>query len=468
LGVAWAGAAEFAVWYRSVMSILHQQHPGILVGFPGLSPNQNVSEWLSVCAEAILASDWLAVHCYWRGAYLALIDAEEHGGYWHRFRQLFPQKRTLITEFSNNDLAVSKDIKGQQYVAYIKQLPSDIEFAYCFISSSDTPSFVGETWADEWGNLSQIPYIVGGSVTPPPPPSTAYNKPQSMGGVHISSGERGGYHDWLVNCGRSVFIKSFMDFGALMEAKTVNRDTVTVIRVLPQGIDEDTPSGNWQWPLADSQRIARHWMSKCYPLLDLNGREWFDYVEVMNEPDPADAAAMERASLFVIECMKDADLHGYKLAIWAWAAGLPRTPRLWPGEFDQMERTLETLKYAAEHGHALAVHEGSVSDERRLIQQAAEDRTALRYRVTAQMMAEKGWPMPPVVITEAYQENGYRRPDWDDWKWYWTELAKDPHVLGAGWFTLGDWEFGGGQNVNIVGQLEGMAQAIASLPIIGG
>lgn len=299
---------------------------------------------------------------------------------------------------------------------------------------------------------------------PPPPPPVTYKRPTSMGGVHISHGGRSGYHDWLVNCGRSVFVKSFMDFGALMEAKTVNPNTVTVIRVLPVGIDEDTPQGNWQWDLSRTRKIAQEWMSRCYEVLDVNDRKWFDYVEVMNEPDPADAAAMERANAFVLACMEDADLHGYKLAIWAWAAGLPRTPLLREGEFDQMERTLETLKYAAEHGHALAVHEGSVSDERRLIRQAAEDGTALRYRVTAQMMAEKGWPMPPVVITEAYQESGYRRPDWDDWKWYWTELAHDPYVLGAAWFTLGDWEFGGGQNVNIVGQLRKMAVAMSQLP----
>jgi hypothetical protein len=303
------------------------------------------------------------------------------------------------------------------------------------------------------------------SATPPVPVVPRLQRPTSMGGVHISHGSRNGYHDWLVNCNRSVMVKSYNDFGALMEAKTVNPRTITVIRIRPEVTDEDTPGGNWQWPLAQTQKIARDWMAECYPILDRNERKWFDFVEFINEPDPADAPAMERASAFVQYCMEDAEAHGYKTAIWAWTAGLPRTPRISASDYAQMEATLETLKWAAEHGHALAVHEGSVDPERRLIRQAAQDGTALRYRVTEQLLREKGWPMPHVVVTEAYQESGYRRPDWADWKWYLSELAQNDYVLGCAWFTLGDWSFGE-DNVNIQGQLPGFAGAIASLPEI--
>jgi hypothetical protein len=284
-----------------------------------------------------------------------------------------------------------------------------------------------------------------------------------MGGVHISHGGRDGYHDWLVNCGRSVMVKSFLDFGALMEAKTVNQRTVTVVRVRPERIDEDTPPENWQWEFGRTKQIALAWMAECYPILDRNVRKWFDFVEFMNEPDPADAPAMEHAAAFVQTCMEDAEAHGYKTAIWSWTAGLPRTPRIKAGEFAQMEMSLETLKWAAEHGHALAVHEGSVNPDRRLFIHAYQDWTALRYRMTKHLMDERGWPMPQVVITEAYQESGYRRPDWEDWKWYLSELARDDYVLGCAWFTLGDWSFGE-DNVNISGQLPGFAKAMASLP----
>jgi len=296
--------------------------------------------------------------------------------------------------------------------------------------------------------------------TPPPPPVT-YKRPTSMGGVHISHGGRSGYHDWLVNCGRSVLVKSFMDFGALMEAKTVNPDTITVIRVLPAGIDEDTPAGNWQWDLSRTRKIARDWMSRCYQVLDQNDRKWYDYVEVMNEPDPADAPAMERANGFVQACMEDADLHGYKLAIWAWAAGLPRTPVLRP----QISTRWNGRSNAQIRRRARA----RAGDPRRQRQRRAaadpaggggRNRAALsRHREND---GRKGWPMPPVVITEAYQESGYKKPNWTTGsgtgpRWPRTRTCSARH--GSHWETG---SFGGGQNVNIVGQLRKMAVAMSS------
>ena len=67
-----------------------------------------------------------------------------------------------------------------------------------------------------------------------------------------------------------------------------------------------------------------------------------------------------------------------------------------------------------------------------------------------------GPSMPRVAVTEAYQPGGYEIPDWFDWQWYLTELAKDK-VIGAAWFTLGPYSFGGGQDVNVVAQLPSFA-----------
>jgi hypothetical protein len=194
-------------------------------------------------------------------------------------------------------------------------------------------------------------------------------------------------------------------------------------------------------------------------------RPWVDFYEFLNEPDPADANAMARASEFVQYAMEDAESHGFKTAIWSFTAGLPRSPTVVPDDFAQAEALLPTLKWAAEHGHAFAVHDGSVNDERRLFRQGYEDKTALRYRYVKALMDAKGWPMPYVVITEAYQVDGYRKPDWNDWQWYLTELAKDDYVLGCAWFTLGDYEFSPGQNVNVVGQLDRLADLCLKMPL---
>jgi len=156
LGVAWPNAQSFATWYSAVVQILRRDHPGIKVGFPGLSPQPNVAEWLTACDSVMRSSDWIGVHCYWTDA--SLMSHPEHGGYYQRFVAEFPDQELIISEFSNPSPSVSKGEKGKQYKAYWQQLPSNIKTACCFISSS--PSFPYEAWADESENISEIPYNV--------------------------------------------------------------------------------------------------------------------------------------------------------------------------------------------------------------------------------------------------------------------------------------------------------------------
>ena len=311
-------------------------------------------------------------------------------------------------------------------------------------------------------------------VTPPvtippvtPPGLPRYEAPLNKSGLHIvATGSHNGYDDYLRRCadaGRPVgLIKVMRDGGAAHLAKEISPKTYTCWRWFVD--DDDTPGGNWQWPAADSKKGALRWMRKLYGLWEID-RPWVDFFEFLNEPDPADADAMARAVEFVQYAMEDAESHGFKTAIWSFTAGLPRTPTIMPGDFAQAEALLPTLKWAAEHGHVFAVHDGSVNDERRLFRQGYEDKTALRYRYIKALMDARGWPMPYVVITEAYQVDGYHKPDWDDWRWYLTELAKDDYVLGCAWFTLGDYEFSPGQNVNVDGQLSGLADLCVKLPL---
>jgi len=324
-------------------------------------------------------------------------------------------------------------------------------------------------WYAEWYPGVQVEFLgevastssssstsTSSSTTPPPP---AHRRPTSTGGVHIASGPRTGYGDFLRNCNRSISIQSVEDFGALLEAKEIQPTTVTVCRVWPIGYEgDDTPPGNWLWPVSQTRAIAQDWMARIYPKLDRNTFRP-DYIGFVNEPDPASVDAMYRADDFMLYCMEDAGKHGVKLAIWAWTAGLPRTPRLNPSDFEQAEMSLDSVRYASEYGHCLSMHDGSVNGSRPLLYQAYEDQTALRYRVYKTLMDEQGWSMPPVVLTEAYQEGGYKNPNWEDWAWYLNELAKDPYVLGSCWFTLGDF-----QGQNIQNQLSGFANLLASLP----
>jgi len=307
---------------------------------------------------------------------------------------------------------------------------------------------------------------------PPPPPIPQYPVNRMKGGVHIVGTERNGYGEMLrilAEAGRSLgLVKVFMTSG-IAEAKSYGPGpTYGVYRGWAEGTfaDGDTPPGNWcegRW-LTDISGMARDWMACLYPLWEpMRGEA--DFFEFWNEPQPATEDAMRRASDFIFAAMEDAEAHGFKTAIWSWNAGKPSTPTLVnpedPGSYcPQMEIAAGTFKWAAEHGHILSVHDGSCNEDRRLLRQGAEDKTALRYRHIKTMMDELGWPMPYVAITECYQVDGYRRPDWEDWSWYLKELQRDDYVLGCAWFTLGSWSFDGAHSVNIQGQIIPWAERV--------
>jgi hypothetical protein len=305
----------------------------------------------------------------------------------------------------------------------------------------------------------------GGTPTPeggaPTPAVRASNIPTTtipinLGGLHIeATGDHTGYEDFLRACAAAnrpvALIKVFGDGYSAKLAKAADPRTVTIWRKpvkLGHGDSErmDNPPGDWSWPESATAEVARQWMQAMYPEWETQ-REYIDYFEIVNEPNPATPEQTRRAAEFMMEAMKDAERQDppYRLAIWSFSSG---TPEPW-----QAEIIAPTLRYAAEHGHILSVHDGSVDDDRRLFRQAFKDGTALRYRMFQPLL---GPNMPRVAITEAYQPGGYYDPDWYDWQWYLTELAKD-NVIGAAWFTLGPYSFGGGQEVNVVKQLPAFA-----------
>ena len=281
--------------------------------------------------------------------------------------------------------------------------------------------------------------------------------PKNLGGLHVEAvGDHTGYEDFLHKCSAAnrpvALIKVFGDGYSAKIAKEIDPRTVTIWRK-PTKVGHaeyaDNPPGDWNWPASETAEIARRWMEAMYPDWE-NQRPYIDYFEIVNEPNPATVTQTLRAADFMMEAMRLAEQHNppYRLAIWSFSSG---TPEPW-----QAQLISHTLRYAAEHGHILSVHDGSVNDERRLFRQANKDGTALRYRMFQPLL---GKSMPRVAITEAYQPDGYFDPDYADWQWYLTELAKDD-VMGAAWFTLGPYSFGGGIEVNVVKQLPYFALAL--------
>jgi hypothetical protein len=281
--------------------------------------------------------------------------------------------------------------------------------------------------------------------------------PINLGGLHIEGvGDHTGYEEFLRACAAAnrpvALIKVYGDGYSAKLAKTIDPRTVTIWRKPAKvGHDDytDNPHGDWNWPENETADRARSWLQAMYPEWK-NQREFIDYFEIVNEPNPATVTQTLRATDFIIEAMKEAERQDppYHLAIWSFSSG---TPESW-----QAEIMLPSLRYAAEHGHILAVHDGSVDPERPTFRQGYQDGTALRYRMFQPML---GALMPRVAVTEAYQPDGNIHPDWFDWQWYLTELAKD-NAIGAAWFTLGPYSFGGGQDVNVVKQLPSFAKVL--------
>ena len=277
--------------------------------------------------------------------------------------------------------------------------------------------------------------------------------PVNLGGLHVeATGDHTGYEEFLRACSAAnrpvALIKVFGDGYSAKIAKEIDPRTVTIWRKPTKiGHDDymDNPPGDWNWPASETAERVKTWMQAMYPDWEAN-RQYIDYFEIVNEPNMATVTQTLRASEFMMAAMQEAENQDppYHLAIWSFSSG---TPEQW-----QADIISPTLRYAAEHGHILSVHDGSVNEERRLFREAAKDGTALRYRMFQPML---GQFMPRVAITEAYQPDGYEIPDWFDWQWYLTELDKDK-VIGAAWFTLGPYDFGGG-DVNVVAQLPSFA-----------
>lgn len=304
------------------------------------------------------------------------------------------------------------------------------------------------------GRASPLPTATASATPTPVVPNVII--PKNLGGLHVEGvGDHTGYEDFLRKCSavnRPVaLIKVYGDGYSAKLAKEIDPRTITIWRKpvkTGRGQYADNPDGDWNWPEDQTAEIARKWMEAMYPDWE-NQQAYIDYFEIVNEPNPATVTQTLRAADFMMEAMKLAEQHDppYRLAIWSFSSG---TPELW-----QAQLISHTLRYAAEHGHILSVHDGSVNDERRLFQQAYKDGTALRYRMFQPLL---GQFMPRVAITEAYQPDGYHNPDYADWQWYLTELAKDD-VIGAAWFTLGMYTFGG-EEVNVVRQLPWFALAL--------
>lgn len=166
---SWQDGKEFAAWFLDVRRRLQAKFPDLKLGFPGLSPGPAISgqradaiTFLQQADEAVRASDWVGVHCYWQDE-AEMNNAAIGGRFYEQVRRRYPDKLLFVTEFSNPSHGVDLAVKAQQYLAYYQSLRGlpGIGAAIAFLLSASS-YFPSEVWRGEDGRLTPIPGVIGG------------------------------------------------------------------------------------------------------------------------------------------------------------------------------------------------------------------------------------------------------------------------------------------------------------------
>lgn len=164
----WHGGAEFGSWLSQVLTLLRQRHGDVQLGYPGLSPQPNVPDFLSGSANAIAQCDWIGVHSYWQQPSHQPpwpIDGLNAGAFWRTYRERFPDKLLMITEFSNNSKDISDVVKGQQYAQYYRTLRAEPNMGAAFAFALNWPGQDNnrEGWEFKAG-ITAIPAAVAQAI----------------------------------------------------------------------------------------------------------------------------------------------------------------------------------------------------------------------------------------------------------------------------------------------------------------
>jgi hypothetical protein len=165
---SWDGGREFAVWYLQVLGMLRAAHPEARLGFPGLSPGVTISgqrgdalAFLGEADEALQASDWLGVNCYWSDS--AGFESLQGGRMVDEYRLRFPHHLIFVTEFGNLSATTSAPDKAYEYLAFYRRLRTragvGAAFAYAL---SAVEGYVPLTWRQDGDGASEIAGKIGG------------------------------------------------------------------------------------------------------------------------------------------------------------------------------------------------------------------------------------------------------------------------------------------------------------------
>jgi len=273
--------------------------------------------------------------------------------------------------------------------------------------------------------------------------------------VHISSGKRDGFGDWLAACangGRPIGIIYSVDEDISGDIAQFSPTTKWVYRYqtdefnrTPPGFLEGDPVANcleWMTKTRDSHKrtLMQNWR--------LNPADWFD---PLNEPVPDVPAKAEWFNVWMLTALEIAYQNGFKLAYGSFTTGAP--------EISVLPYLLPSLRRAKELGAILSLHAYWEDADPRL-----DFDNALRYRqIKAALPIDA---QLPIIISEASSGNGFgtggtsNGSQWiDSMVKYDSQLILDADVIGACGFQLG------GSESNLKAILPAYAAAIIKQPV---
>lgn len=281
-------------------------------------------------------------------------------------------------------------------------------------------------------------------------------------GLHISSGNRRGFGDYLQQCaaaGSPVPVIFSVGQSIWADLQQYSPRTIFIFRTQADTHQNTIGDGPGSMYTGDPAQTARDWMALMMPMWAKNQAH---YYAPLNEQDPALLSGFTWLNAFSIECMKIAEANQYRLALYAFSAGNPKDVKH-PAEGEPFTRDqawlelVPSLQRAKANGHILLLHEYGLDF---VTLKASAPYLATRYRHAYRLLAQYNAD-PPLVISEASAGVGYAgiapAPWVNDAAWYDSELVKDRAVIGCCLYQLGGAE-------NFVAVLSQLADYVTKAP----
>lgn len=277
--------------------------------------------------------------------------------------------------------------------------------------------------------------------------------------VHISSGNRRGFGDWLAMAKPSLIFSVNENIGGDIAQKSpstqwVYRRQSGTFNRLPPGFFAGDPvasATNWLTVTRDPSDKNRTQIENIL----LNNP---DYASVDNEPVPDTPEKAQWYNAWLITALEICHSHGVKLAMCSFpTAGPP---------YEMWQHLLPALRLGKQYGAILSLH--AYQDTSLLLKNPDGAYTEETLNQTLRHRKIYGQYVPvdaqlPIVYSEASPDNGYGMglfgQAWiSDMGAYDTELFRDPYIVSICGYQLG------GQESNMVDALANYGQYIASHP----